>query len=95
MTFVNTQLRPLIESHRAEIVNLKHALWKNYFHVTLAYADGAPARVSALNASLRLYTPSYLHIWQLKTFWHEAKLSLEDVDFHRYVNILAQLSVDV
>ena len=57
--------------------------------MTIAYADGPPARLSALNAALRLYRPSYLHMWQLKTFWHASRLSLADVDFHAFEHIEA------
>ncbi|KAG7400002.1 hypothetical protein PHYBOEH_007343 [Phytophthora boehmeriae] len=87
--FMTRKLRPLLEEHRETLVDRCGEAWKSHFHVTIAYADGPPARLSALNASLRMYKPSYLHIWQLKTFWHERKLSMADVDFHSFENIEA------
>ncbi|POM78292.1 Hypothetical protein PHPALM_4191 [Phytophthora palmivora] len=87
--FMTRELRPLLEAHRETLVDRCGEAWKAHFHVTIAYADGPPARLSALNASLRMYRPSYLHIWQLKTFWHERKLSMVDVDFHSFENIEA------
>ncbi|KAI9990025.1 hypothetical protein PInf_020331 [Phytophthora infestans] len=87
--FMTRELRPLLETHRETLVDRCGEAWKSHFHVTIAYADGPPARLSALNASLRMYRPSYLHIWQLKTFWHERKLSMADVDFHSFENIEA------
>lgn len=87
VSFVNESLRPLIEVKRQDIVKKRGDQWKKHFHITIAYGDGAPARLSALNASLRLFRPSYLHIWQLKTFWHEGKLSMDDIDFHGFENV--------
>lgn len=87
--FMIRELRPRLEARRETLVAKCGDAWKAHFHVTIAYADGPPARLSALNASLRVYTPSYLHIWQLKTFWHERKLSMADVDFHAFENIEA------
>uniref|UniRef100_M4BQJ0 Uncharacterized protein n=1 Tax=Hyaloperonospora arabidopsidis (strain Emoy2) TaxID=559515 RepID=M4BQJ0_HYAAE len=87
--FMTRELRPLLEAHRETLVDRCGEAWKAHFHVTIAYADGPPARLSALNASLRIYRPSYLHVWQLKTFWHEWKVSLMDVDFHSFENIEA------
>lgn len=87
--FMTRELRPLLEAHRETLVDRCGEAWKSHFHVTIAYGDGPPARLSALNASLRMYKPSYLHIWQLKTFWHERKLSMADVDFHSFENIEA------
>lgn len=93
--FMVRELRPRLEARREKIVDRCGDAWKAHFHVTIAYADGPPARLSALNASLRMYSPSYLHIWQLKTFWHERKLSMADVDFHSFENIEASPCVPV
>lgn len=87
------ELRPRLEAHRETLVDRCGEGWKAHFHVTIAYTDGPPARLSALNASLRIYEPSYLHIWQLKTFWHERKLSMADVDFHSFENIEASPTI--
>lgn len=87
--FMTRELRPRLEAHREALVDRCGDAWKAHFHVTIAYTDGPPARLSALNASLRIYRPSYLHLWQLKTFWHERRLSMRDVDFHSFENIEA------
>ncbi|RHZ17210.1 hypothetical protein DYB37_013109 [Aphanomyces astaci] len=93
--FMTRQLRPVLEAHRDLLVTKVGDHWKSHFHLTIAYADGPPARLSALNAALRVYQPSYLHVWQLKTFWHEKKLSLDDVDFHPFENVEATPAVAV
>lgn len=93
--FMVRELRPRLEARREAIVAKCGDAWRAHFHVTIAYADGPPARLSALNASLRLYRPSYLHVWQLKTFWHERRLSLADVDFHAFENVEASPCVAV
>ncbi|KAJ0410996.1 hypothetical protein ATCC90586_007150 [Pythium insidiosum] len=93
--FMTRELRPRLEAHRETIVARCGDAWRAHFHVTIAYADGPPARLSALNASLRIFRPSYLHVWQLKTYWHEQKLSMDDVDFHSFENIEASPSVSL
>uniref|UniRef100_K3X7R0 Uncharacterized protein n=1 Tax=Globisporangium ultimum (strain ATCC 200006 / CBS 805.95 / DAOM BR144) TaxID=431595 RepID=K3X7R0_GLOUD len=93
--FMTRELRPRLEAHRETLVDRCGDAWKAHFHVTIAYTDGPPARLSALNASLRIYKPSYLHLWQLRTFWHERKLSMADVDFHSFENIEASPCVTV
>lgn len=30
------------------------------------------------------YRPTYMHFWQLKTFWHQRKLCLDDVEVHTF-----------
>ncbi|OQR94652.1 hypothetical protein ACHHYP_01016 [Achlya hypogyna] len=93
--FMTRELRPLLEAHRDTLVQKVGDSWKSHFHLTISYADGPPARLSALNAALRVYTPSYLHLWQLKTFWHESKLSLDDVDFHPFEDIEATPAISL
>ena len=58
--------------------------WASNLHVTVCLADGAPARISALNASMRSYRPDYLHVWRTKTFWDTQALSEEDVESHTF-----------
>lgn len=58
--------------------------WKQSFAVALSFADGAPARTHAIQASLRPYKPIYYHFWQLKTFWHDSKLCDEDIEVHPF-----------
>lgn len=56
-------------------------------HVTVSLTDGTPARLSAINFSLRRYQADFLHMWQLKSFWANRRLSFDDVDFHSFENI--------
>jgi cytidine deaminase len=58
--------------------------WKRSFHVTISYADGSPARTHAIQAALRPYRPHYLHHWQLKSFWHDAKIVDDDIESHDF-----------
>ena len=58
--------------------------WKDSFNVTLSFADGCPARTYAIQASLRPYKPTYYHVWQLKTFWHNAKVCDDDIEIHSH-----------
>ena len=58
--------------------------WKKTFHVTLSFADGAPARTYAIQAALRTYRPTYFHLWQLKTLWHEKKITSDDIEVHSF-----------
>ncbi|KAH8097598.1 hypothetical protein JL720_492 [Aureococcus anophagefferens] len=45
--------------------------WADRFRVAISFADGAPARVSTIHKSLRLYRPTCMYVWQLKTFWEQ------------------------
>lgn len=58
--------------------------WQKSFSVTLSLADGSPARTHAIQACLRPYKPTYFHIWQLKTFWHESKVVDDDIEVHTF-----------
>lgn len=75
IVFVNRQLLPLINEYRDRLVAIKAAEWKEHMRVSLSFADGSSARISAINASLRYYRPSYMHFWQLKSFWREQLVS--------------------
>lgn len=54
--------------------------WRDTFHVTLSFADGSLARAHAIQAALRPYRATFFHFWQLKTFWHESKVTEEDIE---------------
>lgn len=69
--FVKNQLLPMINQYRDQLVCTKGAEWKEHMRVSLSFADGSSARISAINASLRYYRPAYMHFWQLKSFWRE------------------------
>ena len=58
--------------------------WKERFHLNLSFADGSPARTYAIQASLRPYRPTYMHFWQLKTYWHSDKVCEDDVEVHSF-----------
>lgn len=80
VTFVNTQLRPLIDAHRDALAHTHGGDWPAYCRVTIALTDGTPARLAAISASLRNYKPLFLHMWQLKSFWHNRSVSESDID---------------
>ena len=42
--------------------------WADNLKLTLSLGSGAPARVAAINAGLRLFRPGWLHIWQPKRY---------------------------
>ena len=80
VNFVNTQLRPLIDCHRRSLSKRHGGDWESYFRIAIALTDGTPARLAAVSASLRNYKPMFLHMWQLKAFWHARTVSERDVD---------------
>jgi hypothetical protein len=82
--FVKSEVLPVIDAQRAVALRHYGEHWPKNLHVTMCLADGPPARISALNASLRSYRPGYLHVWRLKTFWDERMVSEEDVEFHTF-----------
>lgn len=69
--------------------------WKKNFKVTLSFADGSPARTYAIQASLRPYRPTYFHVWQLKTFWHNTKICDDDIEIHSYDEMEITPAIDV
>ncbi|GKY97742.1 hypothetical protein MPSEU_000732400 [Mayamaea pseudoterrestris] len=58
--------------------------WRTSFTTTLSWADGSNARTYAIQCGLRDYKPIYYHFWQLKTFWHECKIVIDDIEVHSY-----------
>lgn len=74
IVFVKRDLMPRIERLRNELADRHGGKWRSLLKVTMSFADGPSARISAINAALRIYRPSYLHFWQLKTFWHQVAI---------------------
>ena len=70
--------------------------WKKSFAVTLSFADGSPARTHAIQTALRFYRPTFLHIWQLKTFWHESKIVDDDIEVQSFeaMNLVPPINAD-
>ena len=54
--------------------------WRQTVSVAYSFADGSAARTHAIQSALRPYRPTYLHFWQLKTFWHASKVTTEDIE---------------
>lgn len=73
-----SQQQQSLEERKSETVY--NPDWRESFNVTLSFADGSLARAHAIQAALRPYRPTYFHFWQLKTFWHESKISEEDIE---------------
>lgn len=82
--FVKEQVLPVIEAKRSDVVTDHGDEWSSRLKVTVCLADGAPARISALNAAMRSYRPDYIHVWRYKTFWDTQMLSEEDVESHTF-----------
>ncbi len=86
--FVNEQLRPAIESRRAELARMYGSEWKHRFRLMTTLTAGAPARILSIQNSLRRFQPHTLHVWQLKSFWHEYPnvqyLKDSEVEFQRF-----------
>ena len=76
--FVSRELSPRLAEHRRRLALEFGEGWGDVMNVTLSLCDGPPARMAALSAGLRWYKPSTLHMWQLKSFWHEGSM-LEEV----------------
>ena len=68
------ELLPMIDALRDDLARKVGSKWKDIFKLTISFADGSSARISAINAALKPYRPNYMHFWQLKTFWNEAKV---------------------
>lgn len=95
--FVKRELLPSIDKIRDSLADAisTEKRWKDYFRVTLSFADGSSARVSAINASLKHYRPDYMHFWQLKTFWSELKLCDDDVEWHSHEEISTETALSL
>jgi hypothetical protein len=66
--------------HHSHYYSYYNPDWRDTFHVTLSFADGSLARAHAIQAALRPYRATFFHFWQLKTFWHESKVTEEDIE---------------
>lgn len=64
----------MIDKLRDDLAHRVGAKWKDMLQLTLSFADGSSARISAINAALKPYRPNFMHFWQLKTFWNETKV---------------------
>ena len=73
--------------NRNELSKKFGSQWRNMMHVTMSFVDGSTARINAINAALRIYRPSYLHFWHLKTFWHNTIISEDDIEAHTFEEI--------
>lgn len=100
ITFATQELMPMIDSYRdaharsepypdenaapSSDRNPFYPDWRQSVSVTYSFADGSAARSHAIQAALRSYRPTYFHFWQLKTFWHESKITDEDIEVHSF-----------
>jgi len=85
--FVNEELRPHAEQHRRAMAARWPDSWSRRFRIAVSLTDGAAARVSSINACLREFKPCFLHMWEVKRFWAEGVLSLDDVEFQSFDTI--------
>jgi hypothetical protein len=93
--FVKQAVCPLIDSQRKHLVSSYPDSWRKHFTVSLSLAAGAHARVTALNAGLRIYQPSYLHLSNVKALWYSADMqaALSSVHFVDYDSVEATPAV--
>ncbi|GBG34918.1 Hypothetical Protein FCC1311_111412 [Hondaea fermentalgiana] len=82
--FCNDIVLPAIDTFRHPLVVHYGNEWQKRLGMTVALTDGSPARLAALNAALRQYRPSYLHMWQLKSFWYELRFLGKDLIFQSF-----------
>ncbi|CAM9520378.1 unnamed protein product, partial [Hapterophycus canaliculatus] len=85
--FVKTELLPLLNAERSQMAEKHGGDWQDMMHITMSFADGSPARISSINTALRHFRPSFIHIWELKTFWHEKIICEDDVEVHTFEDI--------
>ena len=81
--FVNMNMLPKLDAARdACLAHYGEESWAANFHITVTLAEGAPARVAAINQSLFTFKPDYIHILRPKTFLEqEGKLHKNGVQF--------------
>ena len=81
--FVNMNMLPKLDAARdACLAHYGEEAWAANFHITVTLAEGAPARVAAINQSLFTFKPDYIHILRPKTFLEqEGKLYKNGVQF--------------
>lgn len=84
VAFARDTLLPHLDQQRRKVVDHHGDRWASHLHTTMSLTDGAPARVTAIASALRSYKPDYLHMYELKSFWHSASVQLQDVDFHSF-----------
>ena len=63
IAFVKRELLPLIDAIRDDMVQLHGAKWKEMMRLTLSFADGSSARISAINAALKHYRYCRIDRW--------------------------------
>jgi cytidine deaminase len=68
--FMNSQIVPKLCRRRKELADLFGENWIKRLHVAISLLSGPAARFQALSASLRQFRPDYLHVSEVKTFWH-------------------------
>jgi hypothetical protein len=75
--FIKHALSPHIDGLRARLVARHAENWATYFSLAISMAAGSPARLAAINASLRQYKPSYLHCPLVKAFYHDCNFTAQ------------------
>lgn len=93
--FVKRDLLPLIDRYRNELALKVIDRWRDMMNVSLSFADGSSARISAIQSSLRHYRPQYFHYWQLKTFWRKRILCEDDIECHSFDMITTEPAISV
>eukprot|EP01038_Epipyxis_sp_PR26KG_P015957 gene15957-21652_t len=93
---IKNELLPVIDGYRDKLA--EHDIsgkWKENMGLTISFADGSSARISAINACLKYYRPAYMHFWQLKRFWRENKVCENDIECHSYEEIATEPALTI
>lgn len=56
-----------MEKHRREAALQYGDQWMHCLRTTVTLADGAAARIAAINAFLREFRPCFLHMWEVRS----------------------------
>lgn len=89
---------PYPDESKGDIVMSRNSFnpdWTQFVSVAYSFADGSAARTHAIQAALRPYRPTYFHFWQLKTFWHDSKITTEDIEVHSFEEMEAVPAIAV
>lgn len=86
-TIFFTALSPHIDLQRSHLVDHYADEWASRFSLAISMATGSPARLAAINASLRQYQPAYMHLPLVKSFFW-------DGDFHAQLQSIQYITFD-
>ncbi|XP_063933228.1 uncharacterized protein LOC135145028 isoform X2 [Zophobas morio] len=93
--FVTTLVTPLLYEHRQRLAQEYGESWKEKFAVSISLSSGSPARLLAIGACMKQFSPKFIHMWQPKSFFHCGVLREDDVETHAFSLVEAQPAITV